>query len=110
MSTRTDSSCDLLVVGAGISGACLAFHAARAGRRVRVVEKAEHAGGCLASERTPSGFWYELAAHTCYNSYGALLELLEGCGRLDELVPRGKSVLRFLDGERVVPGDRKSVV
>ena len=95
---------DVLVIGGGISGACFAFHAARAGRGVLVVEREQRPGGCLRSERTASGFWYELGAHTCYNSYGALLEVLEGCGLLDRLLPRGKSVLRFLDGERVVPG------
>ena len=95
---------DVIVVGGGISGASFAFHAARAGREVLVVEKAESAGGCLHSERLASGFWYELGAHTCYNSYGALLEILEECGLIGELLPRGKSVLRFLDGDRVIAG------
>lgn len=95
---------DVLVLGGGISGASFAFHASRSGRRVLVVEKEERPGGCLHSELTPSGFWYELGAHTCYNSYGALLEVLEGCDLLDDLQPRSKSVLRFLDGARVVPG------
>lgn len=96
------SAVDVVVVGGGISGASLAYHAARAGRGVRVVEAAERPGGCLSSVSTPGGYWYELGAHTCYNSYGALLEVLEGCGRLGDLQPRGKPVLRFLrDGELV---------
>jgi UDP-galactopyranose mutase len=95
---------EVLVIGGGISGASFAFHAARAGRRVLLVEKEERVGGCLASERTPAGFWYELGAHTCYNSYRAFLEVLEGCGRLDTLQVRGKSVLRFLRGDDVVAG------
>jgi UDP-galactopyranose mutase len=95
---------DVVVIGGGISGASFAFHAARSGRRVVVVEREQLPGGSLHSERTPSGFWYELGAHTCYNSYGALLEVLEGCNLLDDLQPRDKSVLRFLDGPRVLPG------
>jgi UDP-galactopyranose mutase len=95
---------EVLVIGGGISGASFAFHAARAGRRVLVVEKEERVGGCLASERAPSGFWYELGAHTCYNSYQAFLEVLEGCGLLEELQARGKPVLRFLAGDEPVPG------
>jgi UDP-galactopyranose mutase len=95
---------EVLVIGGGISGASFAFHAARAGRSVLVVEKDEQVGGCLHSERTTSGFWYELGAHTCYNSYQGLLEVLEGCDLLGGLQARGKPVLRFLDGERVVPG------
>jgi UDP-galactopyranose mutase len=95
---------DVLVIGGGISGASFAFHAGRAGRSVLVVEKEERAGGCLASERTPSGFWYELGAHTCYNSYQAFLEVLEGCGLLDQLQARGKPVLRFLREDELIPG------
>jgi len=95
---------DAIVIGGGVSGATLAFHAARAGRRVLWVEKAERLGGCLRTVRTPAGFWFELGAHTCYNSYGALLEVLEGLGLLGELQARGKPHMRFLDGDRLVPG------
>ncbi len=95
---------DVLVIGSGVSGACFAYHAARSGRSVLVVEKEARVGGSLHSERTGSGFWYELGAHTCYNSYGAFLEVLEGCGLLPDLLARGKPVLRFLEGDEVVPG------
>lgn len=95
---------DVLVVGGGVAGACFAHHAAEAGRRVVVVERERQPGGCLASERGPETFWLELGAHTAYNSYGALLEVLEARGLLPRLQPRGKPVLRFLDGDRVLPG------
>jgi len=95
---------DVVVIGGGISGACFAYHAARAGRTVRVLEKEERAGGCMASEASDDGYWYELGAHTCYNSYGAFLEVLEGCGLLEKLQPRGKPVLRFLRDGRLVGG------
>jgi len=68
------------------------------------VEKAERVGGCLRTVRTSTGFWFELGAHTCYNSYGALLEVLEGLGLDEELQARGKPFMRFLDGDRLVPG------
>src|SRR6186713_2158365 len=87
---------DVVVIGAGISGLAFAAHAARAGRSVLVLEADEHAGGCLATRPGPDGFWIELGAHTCYNSYGAFLELLEMIGAMGELQPRGKPVLRFL--------------
>ncbi len=95
---------DAIVIGGGISGATLAYHAARAGRRVLWVEKAERLGGCIRTVRTPAGFWFELGAHTCYNSYGALLEVLEGLGLFGELQARGKPHMRFLDGDALVPG------
>lgn len=95
---------DAIVIGAGISGTTLAYHAARAGRRVLLVEKSGRLGGCLHTARTPGGFWYELGAHTCYNSYGALLEVLEGLGLDEELQARGKPHMRFLDGDELVAG------
>ena len=62
---------DAVVIGGGISGASFAFHAAQAGCRVLVVERDLEPGGCLHSVRAPTGFWFELGAHTCYSSYGA---------------------------------------
>ncbi len=95
---------DVIVVGGGVSGAAFALHAARAGRSVLLLEREERFGGCLHTERGPGDFWFELGAHTCYNSYGALIEMLEGCGLMGSLQPRAKPLLRFLDGDRVLPG------
>ena len=95
---------DVLVIGGWISGASFAFHAAQSGRKVLVVEREASAGGCLCSTRSLQDFWYELGAHTCYNSYRAFLEILEGCDLLGELQARGKPVLRFLDGDQLVAG------
>jgi protoporphyrinogen/coproporphyrinogen III oxidase len=95
---------DVIVIGAGISGLAFAAHAARAGRSVLVVDEGEHAGGCLATRAGPGDFWIELGAHTCYNSYTAFIELLEDVGALGELQARARPVLRFLDGDAVLPG------
>jgi oxygen-dependent protoporphyrinogen oxidase len=86
---------DVVVVGGGISGLAFAWHAARAGKKVLVLEGGERAGGCLDSRRTASGYWYELGAHTCYNSYAGLLEIIEGTGLRDRIVPRGDARKRF---------------
>lgn len=98
------SAYDVLVIGGGISGATLAASAARDGRRVLLCEREDEVGGCLRTTRTSTGYWYELGAHTCYNSYGALLDALEPTGLIGELQPRGKPALRFHDGARVLPG------
>lgn len=87
-----------------MSGLGFAFHAARAGRAVRVIEQDARVGGCLDTRTSEDGFWIELGAHTCYNSYGAFIELLEGLDLLGELQPRGKAVLRFVEGGAVLPG------
>jgi oxygen-dependent protoporphyrinogen oxidase len=95
---------DVIVVGGGISGLTFAFESARAGRDTLVLERASSVGGCLATHRAASGFWYELGAHTCYNSYAGLAGVLEACGLRGDVLRRAKSKLRFLDGDRVVPG------
>lgn len=98
---------DVLVIGAGISGASLAHGCAKGGRSVAVLEKDAGPGGCMRSRRlgaedgVPQGFWWELGAHTCYNSYGALIDLLGECGGLDKLVPRQKAPFRLWVGGQI---------
>lgn len=93
---------DLLVVGGGLSGLTLAWHQARAGRTVVVLEAQDSPGGCVHSERLDNGYWFELGAHTCYNSYQALLGLVEDLGITQEILPRQKAPFRMLVDGRVV--------
>jgi UDP-galactopyranose mutase len=79
---------DVVVVGAGVSGLALAWKAAQAGRKVTVLEREDRPGGCLHSVRR-DGFWYELGAHTTYNSYGAFLDIAQGTGLVPRMRERG---------------------
>lgn len=97
-------SVDTLVLGGGISGLSIAAASARSGQRTLVVEAEPRVGGCLASRRTAEGYWYELGAHTCYNSYTGLIALLEGRGLAKSLVQRVPTKLRFLEQDRMAPG------
>ena len=98
MSSTNDS--DVLILGGGISGLSLAHHCAASGQSVRVLEASDAPGGCLHSARTSDGFWFEMGAHTCYNSYGGLIELIEAVGLSERLLPRAKAPFRLLvDGE-----------
>src|SRR5512134_2587007 len=93
---------EVIVAGGGISGAAFAWRAARAGRRVLLLEGGERLGGCLHSHRAPDGSWFELGAHTAYNSYGGFLDLAAGSGAVDRIVQRGPARARFgylRDGE-----------
>lgn len=104
---------DVLVIGAGISGASMAHWCAKGGRSVAVLERDDGPGGCMRSRRlgaedgVPQGFWWELGAHTCYNSYGALVDLLSECGGLGKLLPRQKAPFRLLVGDQIrsIPGE-----
>jgi protoporphyrinogen/coproporphyrinogen III oxidase len=86
---------DVIVVGAGVSGLAFAYHAADAGREPLVLEGAPRAGGCLDTRRLESGYWFEMGAHTCYNSYGGLIEIIEGSGLADRVLPRGAARKAF---------------
>ena len=72
---------DLCIIGAGVSGLCLAQMAAtRARLRVLLLERRDAAGGCLATAPVgqPEAGWLELGAHTCYNSYARFLDVMAG--------------------------------
>jgi UDP-galactopyranose mutase len=101
---------DVIVVGGGISGLSFAEDAARAGRSVLVLEQGAKVGGCLATHRAASGYWLELGAHTCYNSYAGLAAVIDRCGLRPAVVPRAKTHLRFLDGDALVPGSNLGVL
>ncbi len=94
---------EVIVIGAGISGLSFAWKAAQAGQRVLILEKQERIGGCIYSYRYDDGYWYELGAHTVYNSYSGLLDITQQAGLADKLVQRGPARVHFglLHNERI---------
>lgn len=95
---------DMIIIGAGISGLSLAHYAARSGRKTLVIEQSDRTGGCFHSHHfsgDAAGFWLELGAHTCYNSYGNLLRILEERQLLDRLLPREKVSFKMLVDSRI---------
>lgn len=95
---------DVIIVGAGISGLSFAHYAAKAGMKVLVLEKSERPGGSfhtLNQSQNPEGFWIEMGAHTCYNSYRNLIEIMEECGIICDITPRAKVPFRVLTGGQI---------
>jgi len=94
---------DVIVVGAGISGMSFAHYASKANFNVLILEKEDRVGGSFHTqnmENENTGFWVELGAHTCYNSYRNLIEVMEDCGIIDQLSKRAKVPFRLLaDGQ-----------
>jgi UDP-galactopyranose mutase len=86
---------DVVVVGGGISGLALAWKAAQDGKQALVLERQGRVGGCLHSERTPDGYWFEIGAHTSYNSYGSFLDLAVGTGVAARILERGPARASF---------------
>ena len=90
---------DAIVIGAGISGLSFASYAAGAGLSTLVIERSGRVGGCFHSHRfegNAADFWLELGAHTCYNSYGGLIGLMEQYGLMEKILAREKVSFKML--------------
>lgn len=100
----SDQVLELLVVGAGISGLGVASMAGQRGVRARVLEAGSQPGGAINSHsfETPEGpVWAEMGAHTCYNSYGNLLQMLEQTSQLETLQAKLKLRYRLQIGDQL---------
>ena len=102
----------LVVVGGGISGLGLAHLARHRGLECLLLEANERLGGAIQSHRfarDEGPYWAELGAHTCYNSYGNLLGMLEETDQLAFLTPKQKLPYRIetASGLRPIPSQLK---
>jgi protoporphyrinogen/coproporphyrinogen III oxidase len=81
-----------IVIGAGISGLGAAHFSARRGLSTLVLESSDRIGGCINSHRLDGlgGFWVEAGGHTCFNSYGNLLSILDDLGLTRQVMPKIK--------------------
>lgn len=96
---------NIIIIGAGISGLSLAHYCAKEGLKTLVIEKTERVGGTLHSHRfEDTGFWIEMGAHTCYNSYRNLIGIIEDSAFINKLIPREKVPFKML-----VDGHIKSI-
>ncbi|NBC13637.1 MAG: NAD(P)-binding protein [Gammaproteobacteria bacterium] len=96
-----------IVIGAGISGLSAAHYAARSGQDVRVLEADAREGGCMHTHAFPElgGYWVEAGSHSCFNSYGNLLGIMEEIGILERATAKAKQSYKLWQG-----GERKSIL
>ncbi|MCL5024139.1 MAG: FAD-dependent oxidoreductase [Nitrospirae bacterium] len=95
---------DVVIIGAGISGLSLAHYCAKQGLRTLVLEKDGRVGGTFHTHVFPGadpGFWLELGAHTCYNSYGNLLNIMEELSLLHQAAKKEKVGYKLLVDGRI---------
>ncbi|KAA6183656.1 NAD(P)-binding protein [Thiohalocapsa marina] len=81
-----------IVIGGGISGISAAHYATRAGIDSLVLEQDTRIGGCMQTAMfdTLDGFWIEAGSHSCFNSYGNLIDILEPLGLLPLATAKAK--------------------
>ena len=91
---------DVIIVGGGISGMSLAHYCLRSGLKPLVIDKNGRLGGTFHSYRRDD-FWFELGAHSCYNSYGNLVGLLDDTGCLDRIIKPGSAGYKLFTGGEI---------
>jgi len=94
---------DHIVIGAGISGLGAAHFAARAGCPTLILERRNRVGGCINSYRFTNcdEFWTEAGSHTCFNSYGNLIGMLEELEQMPRLTAKAEAPYKlWRDGRR----------
>lgn len=98
-----DTLYDNIIVGAGISGLGLGHLCVRAGLRTLALEQTSAVGGCLHSQSfdQAGGYWLEMGAHTCYNSYGNLLQAVEDVGLVPALKLKEKVSFKVLEQDAI---------
>lgn len=103
----TDSHHAHLVIGAGISGLSAAHYALAAGTPTLVLEAAARPGGCMQTHGFDAlgGYWVEAGSHSCFNSYGNLIGILEQLGQLGRATPKAKQGYKLWRG-----GARRSIL
>jgi oxygen-dependent protoporphyrinogen oxidase len=79
-----EGRCDVIVVGAGISGLVAAWHLQQAGLSVQVIESGARAGGVIGTRRQ-DGCLVELGPNSALETSPVIAELIDALGLRDEL-------------------------
>jgi protoporphyrinogen oxidase len=96
-----------IVIGGGISGLSAAYYAARSGIDTLVLERELRLGGCMQTHvfEELDGFWVEAGSHSCFNSYGNLLGIMEHLDLLQRATAKTKQSYALWRG-----GQRRSIM
>ncbi len=96
-----------IVVGGGISGLSSAHYAAQFGVDTLLLERDGRIGGCMQTHNFAQlgGFWVEAGSHSCFNSYGNLLEIMERLDLMPDITAKAKQGYRLWRG-----GQRRSIL
>jgi len=96
-----------IVIGGGISGLSAAHYALQADVDTLVLEASDRPGGCIHSTSFDAlnGYWVEAGGHTCFNSYGHLIQIMEQLDLLELTTAKTKRSYKLW-----VSGERRSIL
>jgi len=96
-----------IVIGGGISGLSAAHYALQADVDTLVLEASDRPGGCIHSSSFDAlnGYWVEAGGHTCFNSYGHLIQIMEQLDLLELATAKTKRSYKLW-----VSGERRSIL
>lgn len=96
-----------IVIGGGISGLSAAHYALQADVDTLVLEASDRPGGCIHSTSFDAlnGYWVEAGGHTCFNSYGHLIQIMEQLDLLELATAKTKRSYKLW-----VSGERRSIL
>lgn len=95
---------DIIVVGGGLCGVTFSHFAAREGKKIALLERRDTLGGCIHTvfpNGEESDFFVESGAHTIYNSYGTIIEMIKNMHIRHNIIPQTKNGYLMWDGEKL---------
>lgn len=92
---------EVLIIGAGISGLTFGHYCKQRNLSTVILEKTHRVGGLIESVQFQNNFWVEAGAHTCFNSYGNLLNIMEELGLLFSIQPRATKKFQLYKDQQV---------
>jgi protoporphyrinogen/coproporphyrinogen III oxidase len=94
---------EMLIIGAGISGLSMAHYCTQLGLNTQILEREPRSGGAFHTQRfSEQGFWLELGAHSCFNSYGSIIGLIEQHGLMPQLIKKRNHSFKLWNGREML--------
>ncbi|MED7789285.1 NAD(P)-binding protein [Francisella sp. 19X1-34] len=82
------SNVNTIIIGGGISGISFSQKLNEVGIENLIIEK-DRNGGCIDTQNYEE-FWFEMGAHTIYNSYSDTIDFIKTNNLLDDIITRNK--------------------
>jgi|WetSurMetagenome_2_1015567.scaffolds.fasta_scaffold26462_2 protoporphyrinogen/coproporphyrinogen III oxidase len=91
---------EVVIIGAGISGLTFGHYCKQRGFSTVILEKTSKVGGLVNSAQLDD-FWVELGAHTCFNSYGNIINVMQNIDLINKINLRATKKFQFYKHQQI---------